>query len=129
MTKMLFRSGRFLAVAAICLLTHNAVMVLGDYSGLSLIASVGLSFIIVVIIGYLGHSRFTYHEPVTLTQFSRYTVAMAANLPTALLTVWLARDLFGLPMPIAAPLSTLVSLGINYVLSRWAISPHRPAQD
>lgn len=126
---MLFRSGSFLAVSAICLLTHNVVMILGDYSGLPLLASVGLSFIIVVFIGYLGHSRFTYHEQVTLTQFSRYAVAMAANLPTALVTVWLARDMFGLPMPIAAPLSTVASLGINYVLSHWAIARHRPEQD
>ncbi|MCU0736312.1 MAG: GtrA family protein [Methylotetracoccus sp.] len=129
MTDATTRSAAYLAVSALCLVTHNAVMIAGDAAGLPLSASVLLSFCVVVVLGYVGHSRLTFREPMTAGRFSRYALAMAANLPTAFVTVWLARDVVGLPMIVAAPLSTVVSIGINFLFSRWAIVHRHSVRD
>ena len=123
------RSTAYLAVSALCLVTHNAVLIAGDAVGIPLAASVGLSFFVVVVLGYFGHSRLTFRKPIAAFRFARYALAMAVNVPMAFVTVWFARDIAGLPMVVAAPVSTIVSIGINFIVSRWAISHHRPTQD
>lgn len=114
--------GGFSAISALCLLTHNAVLIGGDMAGLPLIGCLLLSFSIVVVVGYVGHSLLSFREPLSMPRFARYALAMLANLPTAFATIWVARELFGLPMLYAAPLSTVASFLLNYLLSHWAIA-------
>jgi putative flippase GtrA len=115
----------FTLVSATCLLVHNLVMIVADAAGSPLWGAVLASYGIVVLIGYAGHSFLTFAQPVSIGRFARYAFAMAANIPSAFIFVWLAKNLGGLPMVFAAPLATVCSLALNYLLARWAINPGR----
>jgi putative flippase GtrA len=109
-------------IAALCAGLHLAILVLGDAMGLHFALLVTLSFIACVIVGYFLHCRFTFEIAPTLPELGRYTVAMTANYPLTLACVWLAHDRFGMPMVIAAPLSTVLLTAYNFLSSRWAVA-------
>ena len=108
-------------VSGLCLLTSNVVLIAGDWAKLPLSISIGLSYAIVVIIGYLLHSMVSFRRPLVLAAFGRYALAMSLNIPLAFGAVWLWRNAVALPMVWAAPLATVCATGINFVLSRWAV--------
>lgn len=108
-------------IAALCAGLHLAILVTGDVLGLHFTVLVTISFIVCVIVGYLGHCRFTFEVDPTLAELARYTLAMTANYPLTLAAVWLAHDWMGLPMLIAAPASTVLLTAYNFLSSRWAV--------
>lgn len=111
----------YAAVSGLCLMLHNGVMIWADHAGCVLPVAVGLSYLIVVVTGYVLHARFSFRQPVGTAAFARYALAMSANMPLALIITWLWREPAGLPMVFAAPLATICLLAINYGLSHWAI--------
>ena len=113
---------KYAAVSGISLLTHNVVMIVADSMGANLLVAVLASFCIVVVIGYILHTRFTFDGNLGWRGFARYVVAMSLNIPLALLTTGFWREL-GLPMVFAAPLSTAMMMVFNYIFSRWAVVP------
>lgn len=112
---------RYPVVAAGCLLLHNAVVIGANAVGARTAVAVLLSFAVIVVIGYLLHSAFTFREPASWTRFGKYATAMGANIPLAFLTLWLIHDWLGFGMAWASPLSSGVLVLTNYLLSRWAI--------
>jgi putative flippase GtrA len=109
-------------VSALCWTLSNAVLIAGDWANFPLSLSIGLSYSLVVVTGYVLHTLVSFKQHLALSAFARYAVAMSLNIPVAFAAVWLWRDSVGLPMLWAAPLATLCSTAINFVLSRWAIS-------
>lgn len=116
----------YLIVAGLCLALHNATLIVADVYGLALWLTILLSFVIVATIGYIGHSRATFAQRLSWGAFFRYSAAMTANIPIAYVLIWFLRDFLGLSILLGAPLSSVLMLMINYVLSRWAI--FRPAR-
>lgn len=116
------------AVAALCILLHNGVMIAGDRVGLSLWLSVLISFIVVSVTGYLLHGRITFRQPLDLGRYLRYALAMSANVPLAFITTWFWHEELGYEMTSAAPLASLCMLAMNFVLSRWAVSAPKSKQ-
>jgi putative flippase GtrA len=108
-------------VSGLCLLISNVVLIAGDWARLPLSISIGFSYLLVVIIGYVLHSMLSFRRPLVLAAFGRYALAMSLNIPLAFGAVWLWRDAVALPMVWAAPLATLCAAGVNFVLSRWAV--------
>ncbi|MDT8757308.1 GtrA family protein [Sphingomonas psychrotolerans] len=113
---------RYGVVAGCCLLLHNAIMILADWSGLQLWQAASLSFGTMIVIGYVLLSAFVFDQPRSWTGFFRYSGAMAANFPLSTGLVWLFYGPFGAPMTVAAPAATLAMVLVNYLGSRWAIS-------
>lgn len=111
----------YVAVAALCLAVHNVTLIVADAFGLPLWVIISLSFAVVATFGYIGHSLATFSQRLSWHAFFRYSTAMTANIPIVFGLVWLIRDLFGLPMLLVAPVSSMLMLAINYCLSRWAI--------
>lgn len=111
----------YLLVSGVCLLLNNAVLIIADFSGCTLLVSVLLSYAIVVVAGYLLHSVISFRRPFGHAAFGRYALAMATNVPLLFAITWLWRDVAGLPMRSAAPLATTCMVLINFVLGRWAI--------
>lgn len=109
-------------VAGLCWTMSNAVLIAGDWAKFPLSLSIGLSYALVVVIGYVLHSLVSFKQPLAWAAFARYAFAMSLNIPVAFAAVWLWRDSVGLPMLWAAPIATLCATAINFVLSRWAIS-------
>lgn len=109
-------------IAALCAGLHLAILVIGDALGLHFTVLVTASFVVCVIVGYLGHCRFTFGVAPRLAELGRYTLAMTANYPLTLAIVWLLHDRLGLPMLIAAPASTVLLTAYNFLSSRWAVA-------
>jgi len=112
----------YAAVSGTCLLLHNACMILADRYGCTLTLAIGISYTIVVVAGYLLHSVVTFRRPIGWTEFGRYALAMATNVPFAWAATWFWRDPIGLPMLYAAPLASASMVAINFLLSQWAIA-------
>lgn len=119
----------YLAVAAACLVTHNLVMIGTDAIGFNLMMAVLSSFVAVVLLGYVLHSRVTFAEDLSWTGFSRYVLAMSLNIPLAFAVVWIWKSPLGFPMWIASPAATVCTLAINYLISRWAIVTPKPVSE
>jgi putative flippase GtrA len=117
---------RYLVVAAICMVTHNAIVIGGDALGLYMPLAVTISFCVVVLLGFVLHSRFTFSVKGDARSLLRYTAAMALNLPLNILLLWLLFDLMRWPMVVASPVATVVMLAVNFFASRWAIAARGP---
>jgi putative flippase GtrA len=115
----------YLAVSGTCLLLHNGVLIAGDAAGVPLWATVLISFVLVTSAAYLLHGLLTFRQPLLVSRYLRYALAMSANIPLAYVTTWLWHVAVGLPMPFAAPIASGCRVALNFVLSQWAIS--RPA--
>jgi putative flippase GtrA len=113
---------RYVLVAAACLAMHNAIMIAGDWGGLSMLEAAVASFCIMVVLGYVLLSAFVFQGERTWRGFWRYTGVMAANFPLSTGLLWLFFDLADQPMAIAAPAATVVMVLVNYAASRWAIA-------
>jgi putative flippase GtrA len=119
-------------VALTCLGLHNGVMIASDAAmrgaGALAISTVGfaVSFVLVSLVGYALHSRFTFREAMSLSRYGRYALAMSTNTPLALGVTWVLRGPVALPMAYAAPLASCLMVGANFILSRWAIASPKP---
>jgi putative flippase GtrA len=112
----------YVAVAGVCLVLHNAVLIIGDFLGIPLWLGVMISFGIVASVGYELHGLFTFRQPLAVRRLAKYAVAMSANIPLAFVTTWFWNRVVGLPMALAAPLASVCMLAVNFVLGRWAIT-------
>lgn len=119
---------RYLMVAAICMITHNAIVIGGDAAGLAMPVAVFISFCVVVLLGFVLHSRFTFAVKSDGRSLIRYTAAMALNLPLNIALLWLLFERMHWPMIIASPVATIVMLVVNFFASRWAIAARRPGE-
>ncbi len=112
---------RYLFVGFTCAALHNAILIGLDRFAVHYAVSSAVSFVVVVIVGYLLHSGVTFRAPRNISAFARYAVAMAANYPLIVALLFLMVTVGSLPVPIAAPAGTVALFGWNYVSSRWAI--------
>ncbi|WP_298199679.1 GtrA family protein [Novosphingobium sp.] len=120
---------RYSVVAASCLLLHNVVLIGGSALGLGTTAAILASFVVVLTFGYLAHCLFTFRERPALGGLARYGMAMAANVPMTFLSIWLLNGVLRLPMTIAAPVSSIALVAVNFGLSRWAVATRaQPAE-
>jgi putative flippase GtrA len=117
---------RYLVVAAICMISHNLIVIGGDAAGIPMPVAVTISFCIVVLIGFVLHSRYTFSVKGDVRSLLRYTAAMALNLPLNIALLWLLFEQLHWPMLIASPVATLVLLIVNFFASRWAIAGRDP---
>jgi putative flippase GtrA len=79
-----------------------------------------LPSLIVTLLGYLLHSRFTFREQL-LRGFLRFASGVAAGLPLSLLSMAILCTGLGLPVVIAAPVATITLFLWNYASAHWTI--------
>lgn len=115
------RTARYTIVGAICALAHNAVMILGDLAGGHYVPMTVLSFGIVTPLGYQLHSRFTFGEQLSSRGFLRFASGVTTGFALSLLSMAILCTGLGLPVVIAAPLTTITLFLWNYVSAHWAI--------
>ena len=119
-------ASRFFSVGLLCALLHNAIMIGGDRLGLHYVAASLVSFAIVVLVGYLLHSAWTFPGAQRGGMpFARYALTMALNLPLSLAGMFVLVDLAGLGVPLAAPAVTVMLAAFNFVGGRWALRAGR----
>lgn len=121
-------TSRYALVAGSCLVMHNAIMIVADRAGLTLLQAAATSFCIMVVTGYLLLCAFVFRGTRSWRGFARYTGAMAANFPISTGLAWLFLVPLHQPMAIAAPAATLIMVVVNYVASHWAIMGGRASR-
>jgi putative flippase GtrA len=118
---------RFGGVSATCFGVHNLILVASDLVGLRYGGALLSSFAIVVVVGFVLHSRYTFCTIMTWRGFIRYAAALLANIPIQWVFLWALIDGIHLSMLAAAPISTASMSVINFIASRWAILSEGPA--
>ena len=112
---------RFLAVGLLCAITHNAILLSADRWHIHYVGSLALSYLVVVLLGFALHVRYTFQQVPNVAAFWRYAVGMAANYPITLALLFVFCDVAGLSVAIAAPVATVLMMTWNFIASRWAI--------
>ena len=119
------RPRRYLLVGLFCAGLHNAVMIAADMAGMHYTAGVVISMIVTGLVGYTLHSLYTFERGLAGVRLLRFLGGLLAGLPITLALMSLLCDGIGLPVPIAAPVTTVALFFFNYVWARWAIYLHR----
>ena len=96
-------------------------MILGEWAGFGYVSSSIFSLFILIPAGYLLHASFTFGKDRSWRAFFWFSGSILAGFPISLLTVALLSAGMGLPMIIAAPLTTLVMFVWNYATAHLAI--------
>jgi putative flippase GtrA len=117
----LARAPRYLTVGALCAVTHNVIMIGADFAGLHYVLATFISFLVLTPMGYLLHCRFTFRQAVSLSGFLRFTGGIIAAYPLSLGLMVLFCTGLEWPVPVAAPLTTVLLIVYNYVSAHWAI--------
>lgn len=112
---------RYGAVAGLCAVAHNIIMILGNWMGIATPLLVMLSFCAVILLGFGLHTRVTFAVGPDLESLVRYTMAMAANLPLTMVILWFLVEVCGWSMVVAAPAGTIVLVALNFLMTQWAI--------
>ena len=113
---------RFLSVGFVCAAVHNLIVIGAGFAHVHYAVACVISYIVVVVLGFALHVRFTFEVKPTFAAFARYALSMAANYPITLALLFLMSDLAHWPLAIAAPLATAALFVWNYAASRWAIA-------
>lgn len=121
------RSGRYSAVALLCALLHNAIMIGLDRLGAHYVLCQAASASVLLPVGYLLQGRFTFGVAANWRDFGRYSAALLTNFPVAIGILWLLCDVLSLDMLWASPISMLLLFAWNYLTSSWAFLPRRSA--
>jgi putative flippase GtrA len=116
------RIPRYTLVAIVCALLHNAILIGMDALGANVFWCQVASAAVLLPVGFLLQSDVTFRCQRSWTGFLRYSVALITNFPIALLILWLTRNVLGLPMWAAAPISSIALFCWNYATSAWAFS-------
>jgi putative flippase GtrA len=116
-----WRTIRYTMVGAVSAVTYNALMILGDRAGFGYLAMSVVTFAVVTPLGYLMQSRFTFRQPLSAARFLRFASGVAAGVPIYFVTIGLLCGGLGVPVIIAAPVTTVVLYVWNYASAHWAI--------
>lgn len=112
---------RFALVGLLCAATHNAILLAADHWHAHYALSCAVSYVVVVMLGFALHVRYTFQRPPTAAAFWRYGVSMAANYPATVVLLFLMCDIGGWTVALAAPVATALLFLGNFLASRWAI--------
>ncbi|MBC7634725.1 MAG: GtrA family protein [Acetobacteraceae bacterium] len=109
------------------MVASNVIIIALDWIGQSMFVAVLCSFFVVVVIGYILHTFFTFSAQPGWAGFFKYAAVMSINIPISLAALALFFTWMGLPMVIAAPAATVLSLAVNYAGTAWSMrTRHRP---
>lgn len=117
---------RYGLVSVLCAVLYNAIMIVGDRLGAHYALSYALAFVVILVISFALHSKFTLRAEPTPLSFIRYALALAVNAPLNLILFFVLCDVLGLPMEIAAPMVTVLLIIWNYLAARWALARRAP---
>jgi hypothetical protein len=111
----------FVGISGTCLVSHNLIMIVTYWSGFALWASMVVSFVLVGLLGYCGHSLLTFGQPLSLAGLWRYLLGIGTGTAVAIPIIWFWKVGLALPMVVASPMASLCTIGVNYVLVHWAL--------
>jgi len=112
---------RYLVVVTICAIVNNVLLIALVKAGFHYFVGIWLAYVPMVVFGYWLHVSVTFRTQATLAGFVRYGLAMLANYPLWIASLFVLTDLLRMPIAMAAPIGTVITFFGNYVATHWAI--------
>lgn len=119
--KFVRTAGRYGTVSLVCFIINNLLLIGLDALGLPLWASLAASAAMIIVIGFILQSNFTFAVPLKWSAFGRYSVMMLPNVPVAYALLWLLNQQLAFPMYFSAPITTAILVIWNAAGSHWAL--------
>lgn len=116
------RALRYLAVGATCALLYNFLMIGMVTLGVGVVWATVIVIPPLLLTGYLLHALVTFETRFCRTDFLRYSLTILTAWPVSAAIVYGLADLAGLPIVLAAPLTTAAMLVLNWITAHWAIA-------
>ena len=115
------RMPRYAVGGVICALLHNIIMITLDHQGFDYRVSLIMSFMVVTPLGYVFHSTVTFKKARNWPRLRRYMAGVTSGFLVSAILMYIFCTRWGLRVPIATPIATLLLFFYNYVLARWSI--------
>ena len=115
------RTGRYAQVGLLCALLNNAIVIGMDRIGYHYAASVTFGFMVVMVVGYLLHSAYTFRVTPSVGGWLRFVGANLSGFPLSMGSMFVLCDIIGLGASVAMPIATVVLFAWNYLLAHWLI--------
>ena len=115
------RNWRYLAIATICAVVNNVLLIGLVKAGIGYFAGIWIAYIPMVLFGYALHSVITFQQNPSVRALLRYALVMLANYPLWILSLFVLRGELELPIEAAAPIGTVIAFIGNYLGTHWAI--------
>jgi SAM-dependent methyltransferase len=115
------RNFRYLAVAATCAVVNNFLLIELVKVGVNYFVAIWLAYVPMVLLGYALHATITFRIDASSRTLLRYAMAMLANYPLWIASLFVLYHVMTLPITVAAPLGTVVAFIGNYLAAHWAI--------
>lgn len=115
---------RYVMIGAVCAAFNNLILIGGEAAGLHFVASILLTFILVLPASYFAHAFWTFDVTLSWSAFARFLLGSVSGLCLASFTIGMLCGPLSLPMILAAPLATIIMTVYNYMIARWAIAGH-----
>jgi putative flippase GtrA len=115
------RGRRYTIVGAVCAVVYNLIMITSAFAGLHYLPASFIAFAFLTPFAYFLHCRFTFRKAPSIDGFLRFTGGAALGYPLSLGLMALFCTIFGLPVLVAAPLTTVTLFIFNYMSAHWAI--------
>jgi putative flippase GtrA len=125
MIQMVRRTSRYAQVGLLCALLNNAIVIATDHAGYHYAIGVVLGFLVVMIVGYLLHSSYTFGVSASSAGWIRFVTANLSGFPLSMGSMFLLCGIAGLSASVAMPIATVLLLCWNYMLAYFVIA--RPA--
>lgn len=113
---------RYARVGAICAVLNNIFLIAIVGTGFGYLPGLMIVGLPMLVIGFALHTILTFEVKLTATAFLRYSLAMLANYPMWIASLFILCDVMKLPIFIASPAGTLFVFFWNYVSTHWAIA-------
>ena len=109
------------SVGLFCFISNNLLLIGMDALGQPLWITLLVSATIMIVLGYILQSVFTFVVPLNWKALGRYTLMMLPNVPLAYALLWLLHEKLSIAMYYSAPIATVLLLIWNAAGSAWAL--------
>lgn len=116
-----WHGARYAGGAVLCAVVNNIILIGGAWGGLPDLAGVLIAWFAGGTTGYLYHGKFTFRQAPTRRSYARFMSGTAIGIPLTWLLLVALRQGLGLPMEVAAPVTTVVLVIYNYLNARIAL--------
>jgi len=109
----------------------NAAATFGIYALLLLIwpypVAYSAAYLTGIFISYYLNTRFVFRKSIDLKKALRYPLVYLAQYLTGLLALYILVDTLHINKLLASPLTTVVTIPVTFIISRYIIKGHVPA--
>src|SRR5436305_1448481 len=122
MIQLFRRTSRYAQVGLLCAVINNAIVISLDQLGYHFAVGVIVGFIVVMVVGYMLHSSYTFGVRASSSGWLRFVTANLTGFPLSMGAMYVLCDVLGFSASLAMPIATVLLLFWNYLLAYLTIA-------